>query len=384
MLLCENRRFFRQLLLCCGGPAVGESDVGSVDRRLQTVGTACGGTRAVERRLRGVTGTLCRRFTSEDFFEQVNGMLGTIVRIGWAVGLCLTVAETAVGQGSWADALVDRKSIDFGVVATGADTAQVVTIRNTTQATVHISSVTTACTCAQAGQPSATLLQPGESATIEVRINTRQFSKKRDTSMTIFFDSPQYASVLIPISAYIRTDVVFDPGMVRFGNVEYGANAQVTVKVAYAGRPDWKILDVKMGSADLSATLKETRRDAGYVDYELTMKLSSSAQPQRLRDLVTLVTDDAANPHVPLMVEGIVIPDISISPESVQIRPLSPGESTTVRVVIKGSKPFVIEDVNCAGMSDCFEVRLEPKTNKLCFVDIKFVAPKSRENSQSR
>lgn len=318
---------------------------------------------------------MCRRFTSEDFFEQVNGMLGTIVRIGWAVGLCLTVAETAVGQGSWADALVDRKSIDFGVVATGADTAQVVTIRNTTQATVHISSVTTACTCAQAGQPSATLLQPGESATIEVRINTRQFSKKRDTSMTIFFDSPQYASVLIPISAYIRTDVVFDPGMVRFGNVEYGANAQVTVKVAYAGRPDWKILDVKMGSADLSATLKETRRDAGYVDYELTMKLSSSAQPQRLRDLVTLVTDDAANPHVPLMVEGIVIPDISISPESVQIRPLSPGESTTVRVVIKGSKPFVIEDVNCAGMSDCFEVRLEPKTNKLCFVDIKFVAP---------
>lgn len=302
-------------------------------------------------------------------------MLGALGRIGCVAAVCVASAGTVCAQGSWADQLVDRRSIDFGVVATGADTMQVVTVKNITGATVHISGVTTACTCAQAGQPSATLLQPGESATIEVRINTKQFSKKRDTSLTIFFDAPQIASVLIPISAYIRTDVVFDPGMIRFGNVEYGTDAQVTVKVAYAGRPDWKITDVKMGSPDLSATLKETRRAGGLVDYELTMKLSSTARPQRLRDLVTLVTDDAANPHVPLMVEGIVVPDISISPESVQIRPLAPGESTTVRVVIRGSKPFVVEDVNCAGMDDCFEVKLEPKTNKLCFVDIKFVAP---------
>ena len=304
-------------------------------------------------------------------------MAGMCVRLVLGVCGCLMTTQFAAAQLSWANQLIDQKKLDFGVVATGSDTAQIVRITNTTRNTVHISGVTTACTCAQAGQPSSTLLQPSEEATIEVRLNTRQFSKKRDTSMTIYFDSPQYASVVIPISAYIRTDVVFDPGMVRFGNVEYGTESQVTVRVAYAGRSDWKITDVRMGSPDLSATLKETRRSGGSVDYELTMKLSSTARPQRLRDLVTLITDDAASPHVPLMVEGVIIPDISISPERVDIKPLSPGQSTTVRVVIKGTKPFVIEDVNCAKLSDCFEVKLDPKTNKLYFVDIKFVAPET-------
>ncbi len=100
----------------------------------------------------------------------------------------------------------------------------------------------------------------GEETTIEVRLNTRQFSKKRDTSLTISFDAPQFASVQIPISAYIRTDVVFEPGMVQFGNVAVGAGAESTVNLSYAGRPDWKIVDVKIGSQDLTATLRETSR----------------------------------------------------------------------------------------------------------------------------
>lgn len=302
-------------------------------------------------------------------------MLGTIGHVGLAITATLLSAQTVSAQVGWAEQLVDTQRIDFGVVATGAETSRTVTIRNTTTATVHISGVSTACTCAQAGQPSTNLLQPGQEATIELRLNTVQFSKKRDTSMTIVFDSPQYASVTIPVSAYIRTDVVFEPGIVRFGSVDFGAGAEVTVNVAYAGRPDWSINDIKIGHKDLTATLREVQRSGGRVDYALTMKLSPLARPQRLRDLITLVTDDAANPYVPLMVEGVVVPDISISPETVSIRPLSPGQTTTVKVVIRGKKAFLIEDINCVGMSDCFKVKLSDKPNVLHVVDIEFVAP---------
>jgi hypothetical protein len=74
----------------------------------------------------------------------------------------------------------------------------------------------------EADNPSKTLLQPGEKATIEVRMNTTNFEKQRDTTLSIFIDAPQYAEVRIPISAYIRTDVVFDPGKVEFARIEYG------------------------------------------------------------------------------------------------------------------------------------------------------------------
>ncbi len=309
------------------------------------------------------------------YFEQVSDMLGTIGHWGVAAVVCLAVSDLTFAEGSWAEQLIDTKKLDFGVVATGSETSALVKVRNTTTSPVHISSVSTACACAQAAPPSTNLLQPGEEATIAVTLNTRQFSKKRDTSVTIFFDSPELASVQIPISAYIRTDVVFDPGIVRFGSVEFGAGAQVTVRIAYAGRPDWKIMDVRIGSEDLSADLKEIGREGGLVSYELTMKLSATARPQRLRDLIHLITDDAANPRVPLMVEGTVVPDISVTPETVQIRALSPGETTTVRVVIRGRKPFLIEDIDCEKLSDCFTVKLGSKPNMLHVVDIEFHAP---------
>ena len=303
-------------------------------------------------------------------------MLGTFGRWGMAAVICLTASDVVLAQGSWADALLDVKRIDYGVVATGAETLRAITIRNTTGGQVHISSVTTACKCAEASLPSKNLLQPGEETVVEVRLNTRQFSKKRDTSLTIFFDSPQYAAVTVPITAYIRTDVVFEPGMVRFGTIDYGVGGEVKVKVAYAGRTDWKIVDVKIGSSDLEATLAQTKRENGLVDYDLTMKLRPAARPQRLRDLITLVTDDAANPYVPLMVEGIVVPDISVSPEVVSLqKPIAPGESTDIMVVIKGKKPFVIQEIDCAGMQDCFEVKLTDQAKPVHVVKMKFNAP---------
>lgn len=303
-------------------------------------------------------------------------MLRTIERIGTTAAICLAVCSSAFAQGSWADALVDVKRIDYGVVATGAETLRVITIRNTTGAPVHISSVSTACKCAEAGQPSKSLLQPGEEATLDIRLNTRQFSKKRDTSATIFFDSPQYASVLIPITAYIRTDVVFDPGIVRFGTVDYGAGAELNVKVAYAGRTEWQISDIRIANKYLTVTRVEKKRGNGLVDYDLVVKLDKDAPPQRIRELITLVTDDAANPYVPLMVEGTIVPDIAVTPEVVKLqKAMAPGESTDIQIVIKGKRPFIIEKIDCAGMPDQFTTTLGSQARPVHVVKMKFTAP---------
>jgi hypothetical protein len=285
------------------------------------------------------------------------------------------VSATANGQGSWADSLIDTKEIDFGVIATGSDTVQVVRIRNTLSQPVHISHTSTSCACANAKAPEKSLLQPGEETTVEVSMNTRQFKQKKDSNLIIHFDAPQRAQVRIPVTAYIRTDVVFDPGRVQFGNVDFGAGKQMTVNIAYAGRQDWEIRDVKINHENLTATLKEVNRSGGRVNYELTMKMDPLTRPGRLRDMITLITDDSRNPYVPVMVEGVVVPDIAVTPENIQIRPLKPGETTTVRVVLRGKKPFLIEDIDCEGMSDCFKVQLRDEPNKLHVVDMQFSAP---------
>ncbi|MCA9034017.1 MAG: DUF1573 domain-containing protein [Planctomycetaceae bacterium] len=302
-------------------------------------------------------------------------MLRTMGRFGLGLVVICCALESAAAQSDWASQLVDTQRIDYGVVATGSEAVRQITVNNTTGTAVHISAVTTACTCIQAGKLSTNLLQPGEAVTFDLKLNTVQFSKKRDTSLTIHFDSPQYSSVTIPVSGYIRTDVVFDPGMVRFGSVDFGAGSEVTVKVAYAGRSDWKINDVKIGHSDVTASLKEIQRSGGRVDYALTVKLSPNAAPQRIRDLITLVTDDAANPYVPLMLEGTVIADITVAPETVNIRPLSPGQETTVQLVIKGKEAFVIQEIDCAAMDGCFSADVPAGAERLHILKVRFVAP---------
>ncbi|MBL8817615.1 MAG: DUF1573 domain-containing protein [Planctomyces sp.] len=302
-------------------------------------------------------------------------MLGTFCRIAFAFACAFTVSYSASAQGSWADQLVDTRKLDFGVVATGAETVKQVTVKNTTNATVHISGVSTACLCAQASQPVSSLLQPGEETIIEVRLNTRQFSKKRDTSLTISFDAPQFASVQIPISAYIRTDVVFEPGIVQFGNVAVGAGAESNVSLSYAGRSDWKIVDVKIGSQDLTATLKETGRSAGRVDYQLTMKLSKDAKPQRVRDLVTLVTDDAANPYVPLMVEGVVVAEYSLAQDKYFVGNVRPGKEVPITVVVKGREAFHVQSIAGDTLTTAFNAKLDPTDKEQHVLMVKFLVP---------
>lgn len=304
-------------------------------------------------------------------------MLGQLYRWAFFFAFLAVGSSSAIAQSGWADALVDTKKIDFGVIATGSEAVKIVVIENKLTSHVHVSSVSTACKCAQAKIPEKTLLAPGEKTSVEIRMNTLAFSKQRDTSLSIFFDSPQFAEVRIPISAYIRTDVVFDPGKVDFGIVDFLAGATRRVRISYAGRPDWTIRDVKISGKELTASLKETSRQGGNVTYDLEMTLAKDARSGRLRDIVTLVTDDAANPYVPLIVEGEIVPDIRISKTNNFLGRLTPGQTKNFNLIVNGKQPFLVEDVDCKSLEDCLNVKKSDKENRVQQVNIEFKVPEN-------
>ncbi|MCA9047777.1 MAG: DUF1573 domain-containing protein [Planctomycetaceae bacterium] len=270
--------------------------------------------------------------------------------------------------------MISTKLVDFQVIATGSEAAQKVEIRNVYDQPVHVAYVGTTCGCSAAtmGEPT---IGPGETGFVEVRMNTQKFRQRKDSNLIIRFDSPHYVEHRVPITAYIRTDVVFSPGAARFADVELGKEANAVVDIAYAGRSDWDIVDIRISNPYLKATLSAADRQGGNINYKLTMTLSGEAKAGNLRDLVTIVTNDRTNPYVPLMVEGSVVPDIVVSPPTVAVRPLSPGQTASVRVILKGKTPFHIEDIDCEGMADCFKAKLDPAEKNLHIVPIEFSAP---------
>jgi hypothetical protein len=286
---------------------------------------------------------------------------GLLVASAFCVGASAGYAQEL----NWAQKMFSELEHDFGVVARGADVRHRILVRNPYKETVTIAKVDTTCGCT-AAQPSRTSLKTHETAYIEVVMDTKKFMRQKDSNIDVklTFDNVHFKDVRIPIHAYIRSDVVMQPGAAEFGAVDLGAGAKRTIKLEYAGRDNWQIREVRSNKDYLSASVQETQRGGGRVGYNVIVTLDPSAPQGAIREELTLITDDASNPYVPLAVSAVVEPDIVVATPEVALGPLSPGVEKTVRVVVRGRKPFSIETIECESDLECFKVKLsqDPKT----------------------
>lgn len=288
---------------------------------------------------------------------------------------CFAFVSSTSSADQYTDQMLSTKKVDFGVIATGSEVPKFIQIRNVHQQTYQIAEVKTSCSCARA-KIDRTVIQPGETAIISVQMNTRNHQKRKDTNVIIRFNAPRFTEVRVPVTAYIRTDVVFTPGLVQFGEVEAGTEGKAVVDIAYAGRSDWDIDNIVITNKNLKATLEPIgNRGNGQVKYKLTMTVSGNARIGRIRDMITIVTNDRTNPNVPLMIDGIVAPDISVTPAVVSVGAVAPGQMTMRQIVLKGKKPFRIEDIDCEDMEDCFKATLASTPRPIHVVPIQFNAP---------
>lgn len=284
-----------------------------------------------------------------------------------------TSAGSAQAQ-DWARKMFAKQDHDFGVVARGADARYRLAITNGYVETVHISGVRKTCGCTEAKVTKDTLASR-ETAYLEISMDTKKFTHEKTSSVTVTFDQPLHAEVTIPIKAYIRTDVVLTPGGVEFGAIAKGSDAERRVDVAYAGRQNWTIKSVVSKNPHLEAKVAEKRRDGGRVNYDLVVTVKASAPAGELRDQVMLMTDDAGNPQIPVLVEARVENEYSVTPELVDFGTLAPGARKTMNVVIRGRKPFAIERVESEKSAGVFEVRLPTEARMIHVLPLTMVAP---------
>ncbi|QDT36465.1 DUF1573 domain-containing protein [Stratiformator vulcanicus] len=294
---------------------------------------------------------------------------------GLSAGLCLPASASAQVSGAgWAEEMFSELKHDFGVVARGAETKTRIAIKNIYEEDVHILNVDTSCGCT-AAKPDRTFLKTYETAYVTIEMDTRKFTRHKDSSVIVTFDRPQYAKVTIPVKMYVRTDVVLSPGSVNFGAVDVGSGAERGVEVAYAGRNDWKIERVEEDSDILDAEVVERNRGTGKATYDLRVTLSSDAPVGPIRERMTLITNDSANPNVPVLIEGRVEADITVTPSTVPLGKLTPGQTRMVNVVLRGKKPFEIEKIECESETEAFKVRLPKTTRSVHVLPLAVTAP---------
>lgn len=288
-------------------------------------------------------------------------------------GACFAASASAQ-ELNWAEKMFEQRNIDFGVVARGSDAVARVKITNLYKQAVEIADVRTTCGCS-AGKPSKYVLESLEEGYVEVTMDTRKFMRRKDSNVIITFKAPLHQEVRIPITAYIRTDVVFDPGSVNFGAVEHGKEATRTIKLQYAGRTEWVVKEIKSRSEFIVAKAIETARSNGRVDYDITVSVAPTAPPGAIREQLTLITDDQNSPQVPLLVEATVEADVTVTPAIVSLGLMKPGEAKQFNVVIKGRQPFQIEKIECESDNGLFKVKLPQAAAQVHALPMTITAP---------
>jgi len=272
----------------------------------------------------------------------------------------------------WARKMFKTTNHDFGAVGRGSKQEFAFEFTNVYKEDVHVASVRSSCGCTTPSVSKDTL-KTFEKAEVTAAYNTKSFLGAKSATITVVIDQPYYAEVQLTVTGYIRSDVVFDPGAVEFGTIEAGAGAESKIDVAYAGRSDWEIVDVRSANEHFEVELKETLRNSGRVNYTMTVRLKPSAPVGYVNDQLTIVTNDSGARNVSLPVEGRVESPLSVSPTSLFLGVLTPGQSVKKMLVVKGNKAFRIVGVKCEDAH--FSFADPPVDSKaLHFVPVEFTA----------
>ena len=296
----------------------------------------------------------------------------------------------------WGQKMFEATDFKFGSVAKGADSSIQLKIKNIYKEDIQITNLTTGCGCVSWVEVTRTeppaeqfpiVIPSGQSRMLTLRLNTIQFDGERKSKATVYLFDPVHGdakTVEFPVVAFIRKDVVLTPGAVNFGKLDLGTGGERKVQISYAGRPDWKLTNARATNSNLAVEFREiSRRDFGpgntQVNYELTVTLKAQAPVGTLRDQVIVITDDANFPQLPVMVEATIEADISIT--ELQFGALAPGQSKTIPVVIRGRKPFKIDELYREKKDDskiqdeAFKVKLDKISSTVHSLPVTFTAP---------
>jgi hypothetical protein len=278
---------------------------------------------------------------------------------------------------AWVTKMFAETKHDFGTVARGSDTVFRFPAKNIYKQEVELLSVRSSCGCTSPSVEKK-ILKTGEIGYVTATFNTRTFTGVHGATLTVEVrwkdgNSWRTGETQLRVDGNIRSDIVFQPGAVKFEEIDQGTRSEQKVVVTYAGRSDWKLVDVRGASDALEVELTQTQRYTGRVAYDLLVRLKDSAAGGYFNEQLVLVTNDEENPRIPIYVTGRIVPQISVAPESVMLGSVTRGEQVSKKVLVRGKKPFKIVSIQSDDEAN-LQCKTDDQSSERHIVDVVFDA----------
>jgi len=310
---------------------------------------------------------------SNNFLKQIPIVVFTLISVNCVPNLFAQ---------KWAEDMFKVKNHNFGSVSRNAKAEYDFEVYNPYIEDIHIRSVSSSCSCTSVSVDKSTI-KTYETARVKAHYNTDRFLGEKGATLTVVIDKPFYATVQLQVKGNIRTDIIFQPGVVNFGSIFSGNAVEKEVNFTYQGRSNWQVTQLKSTNKDVSANLTEISRNAGQVKYRLKVKLAPDASTGYINDRIILVSNEGLNKEIPIMVQGVVKQGITVNPSKLIIGNLEPGQEVTKKIVLRAESPFMIKEIACPNDQYSFNFQrtrsIGPSSN-IQIITVSYKAPDAVTN----
>ncbi|MBT3891088.1 MAG: DUF1573 domain-containing protein [Planctomycetaceae bacterium] len=300
---------------------------------------------------------------------------------------CLSLATLSAQGQDWAKKMFATLEHDFGTVARNSKQQFRFEITNLYKEDVHIASVRASCGCTIPKIETATL-KSFEKGSILTTYNTKSFIGQRGATVTVTIDKPFFAEIQLQVAGFIRSDIVFTPNSLEFGEFQLSSKPKKEFNVQYAGRTDWNITDVRSKQAYYNVEILERTVLAGGVEYRMAVELKENVPVGYLKDYLIIVTNDPLNREIQLPLSGKASAPVTLSPAALLLGIVSPDDSIKKRLILRGTESFSITSIRCNHDGVSFESSPKPVANsnapkKLHIIPVAFQAGPAMEKVQA-
>jgi len=222
----------------------------------------------------------------------------------WAASNAPTPSEAVDGN-----LKVSELEWDFGYIPKGATVTHRFVLTNVGDKPMKIVKVKPACGCTNAPL-TKDLLQPGESADLEITFNSRGFTGKANKSVNINTDDSLNPVTILKFTTDVGSAIptlIFDPQEVTFDSVEVGKKISKKLKITNNDIQSISLKLVEVPSGLVEARLKKDKIGIGDAD-ELVVNLVNKNHTEGFfNKTLTLEVDGHVDYRVSLPVTGTVV-----------------------------------------------------------------------------
>jgi hypothetical protein len=265
--------------------------------------------------------------------------------VRYSLGFVVLLALAGQARATWAEAMFDELSRDFGSVPHGSTQVHAFRLVNNTGATVRINDIRVSCGCTVA-RALTSVIGPGQETAIVATMDTRRFYNAKNVTIYVKFDQPRSEEVRLWVQANSRDDVSFSSDGITFGRIKRGTSQAANIRVTFRSDGTTRVEEARGESNYISPTFKVVSKNAGEVTYEISANVRSDIPAGKWYTDIWLKTNNPNMPKLRVPVTIEVEAALSVNPNIVALGQVKAGTELDRKIILRGITPFRITAIS--------------------------------------